>query len=268
MSNSAPSAYAPRRAASRNAPQDPRVVVAARPERSNELRLIPVRGPQLEKHILEPEEFGALALPVGDDGVVIGTDQSSRPAVLGMFKPKAVDMALVGGVYLAQLLALRATATGARVVVETARPQLWAPLAQNAGGGQQVIAVVPVRRAGGNLGATAASPVLLLRDAGARPPRSSAPKTPWMTTLTLVPFLDPKYGGQLITADHVAIQQVSPQEAELAARLFRLGPQDISALPTLLPELALWTARRGRQYVFSAPTRDETGLLGAPRRMD
>ncbi len=267
MSNSAPSGYAPRRAAPRDEPQQPRVLVAARPERDEELRLIPARGPQLEKHLLEPADFGALALPVGDDGVVIGTDQGSRPAVLGMFKPKAVDMALIGGAYLAQLLALRATATGARVVVETARPQLWAPLAQNAGGGQQVIAVVPVRRVGG-LGATGASPVLLLRDAGARPPRSSAPKTPWMTTLTLLPFLDPRYGGQLITADYVAIQQVSPQEAELGARLFRLSPQDIAALPSLLPELALWTARHGPPVRPSAPTRDETAVLGAPRRMD
>jgi len=267
MSNNAPSAYAPRRAAGRAPAPEQRVVVAARPERGTEQHMISARGPQLEKHILEPEEFAALALPVGDDGVVIGTDQGSRPAVLGLFKPKALDVALIGGSYLAQLLALRATATGARVVVETARPQLWAPLAQNAGGGQQVIAVVPVRRVG-NLGATASSPVLLLRDAGARPPRSSAPKTPWMTTLTLVPFLDPSYAGHLITSDYVAIQQISPQEAEVAARLFRLSPQDVSALPTLLPELALWTARHGRQYVFSAPTRDESGLLGAPRRMD
>ena len=267
MSNTT-SAYAPRRAANRGAAPEQRVVVAARPERGNEQRMIPARGPRLEKHILEPDEFDALALPVGDDGVIIGTDQGSRPAVLGLFKPKAVDVGLIGGSYLAQLLALRATATGARVVVETARPQLWAPLAQNAGGGQQVIAVVPVRRAGSNLGATAASPVLLLRDAGARPPRSSAPKVPWLTTLTLVPFLDPSYAGHLITSDFVAIQQISPQEAELAARLFRLSPQDVSALPTLLPELALWTARHGRQYVFSAPTRDESGLLGAPRRMD
>ena len=265
MSN-ATSAYAPRRAARGREPES-RVVVAARPERGSEQRLIPARGPQLERHILEPEQFDALALPVGDDGVVIGTDQGSRPAVLGMFKPKSVDIALIGGSYLAQVLALRATATGARVVVETARPQLWSSLAQNAGGGQQVIAVVPVRRVG-NLGATAASPVLLLRDAGARPPRSSAPKTPWVTTLTLLPFLDPGYSGHLITSDYVTLQQVSPQEAEVAARLFRLSPQDVSALPTLLPELALWTARHGRQYVFTAPTRDESALLGAPRRMD
>lgn len=266
-SNGTSAAYAPRRARRGGAEPEQRTVVAARPERGHEMHLIPARGPKLEKHLLEAAEFDALALPVGDDGVVIGTDQASRPAVISLFKPRAMDAALVGGAYMAQLVALRATATGARVVVETARPQLWAPLAQNAGGGQQVIAVVPVRRVG-NLGATPASPVLLLRDCGARPPRSAAPKTPWMTTLTLLPFLDPSFAGHLISSDYVALQQISPQEAELAARLFRLSPQDVAALPTLLPELALWTARHGRQYVYTAPTHDESALLGAPRRMD
>ncbi|MBR7839602.1 hypothetical protein KDL01_40495 [Actinospica durhamensis] len=265
-SNGSSAAYAPRRAR-RGGAQQERTVVAARPERGHEMHLIPARGPKLEKHILEPDEFNAVALPVGDDGVVIGTDQASRPAVISLFKPRAMDAALIGGAYMAQLIALRATATGARVVVETARPQLWAPLAQNAGGGQQVIAVVPVRRVG-NLGATAASPVLLLRDCGARPPRSAAPKTSWMTTLTLLPFLDPSFAGHLISSDYVALQQISPQEAELAARLFRLSPQDVAALPTLMPELALWAAKHGRQYVYTAPTHDESALLGAPRRMD
>lgn len=210
-SNGTSAAYAPRRARRGGAEPEQRTVVAARPERGHEMHLIPARGPKLEKHLLEAAEFDALALPVGDDGVVIGTDQASRPAVISLFKPRAMDAALVGGAYMAQLVALRATATGARVVVETARPQLWAPLAQNAGGGQQVIAVVPVRRVG-NLGATPASPVLLLRDCGARPPRSAAPKTPWMTTLTLLPFLDPSFAGHLISSDYVALQQISPRK--------------------------------------------------------
>ena len=142
-SNGTSAAYAPRRARRGAEPAEQRTVVAARPERGHEVHLIPARGPKLEKHLLEAGGLDALALPVGDDGVVIGTDQASRPAVISLFKPRAVDVALVGGAYMAQLIALRATATGARVVVETARPQLWAPLAQNAGGGQQVIAVVP-----------------------------------------------------------------------------------------------------------------------------
>lgn len=245
----------------------PRLVVAARPPRDEEVRQLPVRGPRHERHLLEADELNALALPVGDDGVVIGTDPNNRLAVLGLFRPRTVDGALVGGSYLAQLLALRAVATGARIVIETARPELWGPLAQNAGGGQPVVAVVPVRRVGA-LGATAASPVLLIRDCGARPPRLAQPKTPWQTTLTLLPFLDPAYAGQLVGADLVALQRISPQEAQLAARIIRLGVEDIQALPSLPDELTLWCARHGRQYVFGMPTQLEAGLLGAPRRVD
>ncbi|MBS2965329.1 hypothetical protein KGA66_19925 [Actinocrinis puniceicyclus] len=247
--------------------EPPRLVVAARPSRAEEVRLLPVHGPRHERHILEADQLSALSLPVGDDGVVIGSDPHRRPAVLGLFRPRPVDGALVAGSYLAQLLALRAAATGARIVIETARPELWSALAQNAGGGQQIVALVPVRRVGA-LGATASSPVLLIRDCGARPPRLSQPKTAWQTTFTLLPFLDPGYAGQLVSADLVALQRISPQEAQLAARVVRLGAEDVQALSGLPDELTLWCARHGRQYVYSMPTQLEAGLLGAPRRMD
>ena len=246
---------------------EPRLVVAARPARHEEVRLLPVRGPRHERHMLEAAELDALAVPVGDDGVVIGTDPARQPAVLGLFRPRAVDGALVAGSYVAQLIALRAVATGARVVIETARPELWAGLAQNASGGQQTVALVPVRRVGA-LGASAASPVLLIRDCGARPPKLAQPKTPWQTTLTLLPFLDPGYAGQLVGADLVALQRISPQEAQLAARVVRLGDDDVQALPGLPDEVTLWCARHGRQYVYGVPTQLEAGLLGNPRRMD
>jgi hypothetical protein len=228
---------------------------------------VPVRGPRHERHSLEPQELGALALPVGDDGVVIGTDSAHRPAVLGLFRPRPVEVALVGGCYLARLLALRAVATGARIVVETARPQLWAPLAQNAGGGQQVVTVAAVRRVGAT-GASGASPVLLIRDCGARPPRDAQAGSPWQTTLTLLPYLDPGHASSLINVDLLALQRISPQESRLAAGIARLDDDDIRALPELPDELTLWCARRGRRYVRCAPTGLETALLGAPRRVD
>ncbi|HVT69076.1 MAG TPA: hypothetical protein VHF26_15100 [Trebonia sp.] len=259
--------YQPTQQAPQDAGGGPRMVVAARPAREDEVRMLPVRGPRHEKHVLEADELSALSIPVGDDGVVVGTDPNRQNAVIGLFRPRPVDGALVAGSFLAQLVALRAAATGARIVIETARPELWAPLAQNAGGGQQVVALVPVRRVGA-LGASAASPVLLIRDCGARPPRLAQPKTPWQTTLTLLPFLDPNYAGQLVGADLVGLQRISPQEADLAARVIRLGNEDVQALPGLPDELTLWCARHGRQYVYGMPTPLEQGLLGNPRRMD
>jgi hypothetical protein len=245
----------------------PRVVVAARAARNEEVLTLPVRGPRHERHVLGADELGTLALPVGDDGVVIGVDPARRPAVLGLFRPRPTEIALVGGSYLAQLIALRAAATGARIVVETARPELWAPLAQNAGGGQQVVIVVPVRRVGPT-GATAAAPALLVRDCGARPPRPAQQRVPWQATLTLLPYLDPGYGGQLLAVDLLALQRISPQESEVAGRVARLTPDDVGALPGLPDDLTLWSARRGRQYVHSAPTQLEVSLLGSPRRVD
>ena len=248
-------------------PQDELPVrIEARPPKAQEQYLVPVRGPRHERHQLTAAELNALAVPVGDDGVVIGTDPANQPAVLNLFRPKPTDLALVGGSYLARLLALRAAATGARIVVETARPDLWGPLAQNAGGGQQVVRILPVRRVGA-LGAAPTAPVLLIRDCGARPPKQSAPKTPWQSTLTLLPYLDAAYASQLYNVDLLALQRISPQEAQLASRVARITPEDVRALPTLLDELTLWCARRGRQYVYTAPTQMELGLFGAPQRV-
>src|SRR5260370_14349696 len=99
----------------RRSAQEPRLVVAARPPRAEEVRLLPVRGPRHERHLLEAEELNALALPVGDDGVVIGTDPNRRPAVLGLFRPRPAAGALVAGSYLAPLLPLSTAPSGARI---------------------------------------------------------------------------------------------------------------------------------------------------------
>lgn len=225
------------------------------------------RGLRLERHALEAHQLGALTLPVSDDGIVIGHDQERIPAVLGLFRPEPYEISFVGGAYLIQVIALRAAAIGARVAIESGRPHLWASLAQQAGGGQQCITVHPVGRLGPQ-GPSAASPVLVVRDCGARPPRNRLAATPWETTLTLLPFLDPGLAGRLAEADLVGLQRVSPTEAQAAAHALNLAPQDGAALPSLADELTLWCTRRTRRYVLLGPTQVEVGFLGPPRRMD
>ncbi|MFJ5122790.1 hypothetical protein [Kitasatospora sp. NPDC088548] len=226
-----------------------------------------LRGPRREKHVLTAGDLGALSFPVGDDGVVIGEDPQGQPAVLGLFRPTAYDLVLVGGIWTAQVIALRAAATGARVAVETGRAQLWGPMAQAAGGGQPCVTVHQVGRLGPQ-GASVASPVLVVRDLGARPPRSRLSAAPWQTTLTLLPYLGPNAGRVLNSADLVGVQRVSPQEAELIGRVLSLDPQDVTALPGLGEDLTLWATRMRRQYVRTVPGPAEQQVLGAPRRMD
>jgi hypothetical protein len=224
-------------------------------------------GPRRERHLVDADALSQLALPVGDDGLILGVDPANQPAVLGLCRPTRLDIVLVGGVWMAQVIALRAAAIGARVAVETARPQLWSPMAQAAGGGQQCVTVHPVRRLAPQ-GPSPASPVLIIRDLGNRPPRSRITTAPWQSVLTLLPYLGPTTPRLLSNADIVGVQRISPQEAEVVGKVMRLGRDNIASLPSLSDQVALWCTNKHQQYVMTQPTDAETGLLGAPRRMD
>ncbi|MEU8570167.1 hypothetical protein AB0C51_17755 [Streptomyces pathocidini] len=224
-------------------------------------------GPRRNPHVLDSRRLAQLSLPVGDDGLIIGVDASNQTAVLGLCRPTRLDVVLVGGTWIAQVIALRAAATGARVAVETARPQAWTPMAQAAGGGQQCVTVHQVGRMAPQ-GPSAASPVLIVRDLGARPPRSRITAAPWQSVLTLVPYLGPTAPRLLAGADVVAVQRVSPQESEVLGKVMGLGAQDVASLPTLSDNVALWCTRKHRQYVMTQATEAENGLLGPARRMD
>ncbi|GAB2629881.1 hypothetical protein GCM10027168_71850 [Streptomyces capparidis] len=224
-------------------------------------------GPRRNRHVVPPDQSSGIALPVGDDGVVIGVDPLNQPAVLGLFRPAQFDVVLVGGVWLAQVIALRAVATGARVAVETGRGPVWQPMAQAAGGGMQSVAVHAVGQVAPQ-GPSVSSPVLVVRDCGARPPRSRLAAGPWQSVLTLLPYLGPNAPRLLGNADIVGVQRVSPQEAEVIGQVMGLPAQEAQALSSLGDNVTLWCTRRHRQLVTTLPTEPESGLLGAPRRVD
>ncbi|GGZ78744.1 hypothetical protein [Streptomyces subrutilus] len=224
-------------------------------------------GPRRERHVLLAEEVDALALPVGDDGVVIGVDAEGRPAVLGVNRPTPYEVTLIGGLWTAQVLALRTAATGARVAVETGRGQVWSELAREAGGGQQCVTLHDVGRVPPQ-GASAGSPVLVVRDCGMRPPRGRVVAGPWQSVLTLLPYLSPTAPRLLRQSSLVGVQRVSPDEAEQIGRLMNLPRPAVDSLPTLGDGVTLWCTPRDRQFVMTQGTDAETGLLGGARRID
>ncbi|MGW3434139.1 hypothetical protein ACWDHW_40370 [Streptomyces melanosporofaciens] len=224
-------------------------------------------GPRRERHVLSPDQLEAMALPVGDDGVVVGVDEQGQSAVLGFSRPEPFDVVLIGGLWTAQALALRAAGTGARIAIETGRPRMWANLVQAAGGGQQCMTVFDVGRVPPQ-GPSVGSPVLVVRDCGMRPPRGRVSALPWQSVLTLLPYLSPAAPRLLEHAGLVGIQRVSPDEAKQIGRIMALRQEDITALPTIPDWVTLWCTRASRQYVSLQATDPESGLLGAPRRVD
>lgn len=245
---------------------DPEGAAPALP-RQRSLAGFGLRGPRGGRHLVQSEGATQLSLPVGDDGIVVGVDPQNQPAVLSLLRPKPLDVLLVGSAWFAQLLALRAVAVGARVAVETARAPAWTQMAQAAGGGQQCVSVHDVRQIAPQ-GPSVSSPVLVVRDCGAQPPRNQLAPSPWQAVATLLPFLGPKAPRLLNRADLVGLQRLSPQETEIVARIMRLPRQVATALPTLSDNAVLWCTRNHQQFVLIEPTDAENGLLGAPRRID
>ncbi|MFD8012920.1 hypothetical protein [Streptomyces sp. NPDC058955] len=224
-------------------------------------------GPRHAGHTVPTAELGALSLPVGDDGVVIGEDAEGRSQLVGFHRSTPYDVLLIGGLWTAQVLALRAAATGSRVVVETGRPHAWVGLAQAAGAGLECITLHDVGRVP-PLGATVGSPAVVVRDCGMRPPRGRVVSSPWQSVLTLLPYLSPVAPRLMRAATLVGIQRVSPQEARQTGRILGLTQNEVDALPTLADGVTLWCAGGERHWVITNATDAESGLLGTARRMD
>lgn len=262
-----PSASVPVSASSPGVPGTPGAVSAPDVRKGRARMGFGLIGPRRDRHALAADQLESLALPVGDDGVVIGVDASGRPSVLGINRPTAYDVTLIGGLWTAQVLALRAAATGARVTVETGRGPSWTALAQAAGGGQQCIALHDVGRVPPQ-GASAGSPVVVIRDCGMRPPRGRVVSAPWQSVVTLLPYLSPVAPRLLEKSDLVGVQRVSPDEAAQIGRIMNLPQAETEALSTLADGVTLWCSARDRQFVMTQATDAETGLLGSARRMD
>ncbi|MEU0834164.1 hypothetical protein [Streptomyces sp. NPDC005969] len=226
-----------------------------------------LRGPRHAGHTLAAEQLGVLSLPVGDDGVIIGSDAEGRTQMIGFHRPTPYDVLLIGGLWTAQVLALRAAATGARVAVETGRTQAWTTLAQAAGAGLECISLHDVGRVPPT-GATVGSPVVVVRDCGMRPPRGRVVSSPWQSVLTLLPYLSPVASRLMRASTLVGIQRVSPAEADQIGRILGLARAESEALPTLADGVTLWVAGRERHWVMTSATDVENGLLGTARRMD
>ncbi|MFF2331264.1 MULTISPECIES: hypothetical protein [unclassified Streptomyces] len=224
-------------------------------------------GPRRERQSVTLDQLASLALPVGDDGMVIGVDAHGRPAVLGINRPTPYDVTLIGGLWTAQVLALRAAATGARIVVETGRAHAWTGLAHAAGGGQPCITLHDVGRVPPQ-GPSAGSPVVVVRDCGMRPPRGRVVSGPWQSVVTLLPYLSPVATRLIAKSTLVGLQRVSPDEAAQIGRVLHLPAAETQALSTLSDGVTLWCSERDREFVMTQATDAETGLLGGARRMD
>ncbi|WP_229831054.1 hypothetical protein [Actinoplanes ianthinogenes] len=203
--------------------------------------------------------------PSAGAGLVLGRDRQQVPVPLRLFAPEPVRIALVGGVWAAQLLIFRAFALGARVVVITTEPRAWAGFGERATGQYNRLTVHSSDQ-GVQLNGTAQMPTLAVYDLGMTGPATTPPLGPWRTQLTILRQLDRPGLAALQDAQLTLLQRLGGDESALAASALKLRPHSSQFLQFMADDMLALIGDGTDRYLFLAQTQTEQQFVGLPRR--
>jgi len=211
--------------------------------------------------------------PPGDQGgMVLGAGPAGEPLTVSAMRSVPTRIVLVGGLYLARQVALRALAVGAWVVVATGRPAAWQVLQKAAGTGPdgRLAPVVQIRRLSPvELPRPSADgPLLVVHDGGPTPQELFPPRSPWQTTVYVLPYLHPQAGATATAADLVLAQRLPVGQAQLAARIWRLPPPLEQQLSSLADDEVVALGHALWRRIRLVTTQREQQILGPVRRGD
>ncbi|MEJ2888237.1 hypothetical protein [Actinomycetospora aeridis] len=210
-----------------------------------------------------PSLVDGLGPPVRPAGVVLGADPDGEPVAVSLVRAAPTRVVLLGGLYLARQVTLRAVGAGTGAVVVTGRPPVWESVRDAGEPSVRLVGEPPA-----DLSVPDGPPLLVVYDRGATA-RSPAPaRRPRQTTLVVLPSLVPAVSDLADDADLVLIQRLPPHEAELAGRLWRLSPAMTETLRTLPDRGVVLLGRNLWRRVDLVTGPRETAILGPVRRGD
>ncbi len=210
------------------------------------------------------EEVDGLYLPVGSAGLMLGSNRHGKPVVIRLFRPEQTRALLIGGVRCAQLIALRAMALGARVVVQTARPRAWEPFVRGAAVPGESIAVVPPGRAVEMPPGSALHPLLVVVDVGPVGV-DNRPGAGWQATLVVRDEFSAADVDVASRADLLVLQPLKADEATLLGGALGLG-EVAQWMTRIRPDMVAVVNRRAVRWAMLAQTPIESQLVGPPGR--
>ncbi|MDQ0377522.1 hypothetical protein [Amycolatopsis thermophila] len=221
--------------------------------------------------VVDPMLLDAVS-PSGDrGGIVVGSGLKGEPLTISALRAQPTRIVLVGGLYLARQVALRAMAVGAWVTIATGRPAAWQVLPKAAGNqpnGRPPLVTIrrlsPVELPRPSEDA----PLLVVTDGGPTPQDLFPPRSPWHTTVYVLPYLHPQAATIANAADVVLMQRLPAGQAELAARIWRLPPQMMRQLTTLKDDQVVALGQNLWRPLRLVTTPKEQQLLGPVRRGD
>lgn len=215
-------------------------------------------------HVVTGETLRRMTGTLPGTGLILGVDRQRQPILVRLFRPAPTKVTLVGGVWAQRLLAFRALALGARVVLITTDPGAWQGFGELATGRSDRVAlwnnprppVVP---------ATAQQPALIIADTGAYGGAPLPEPRPWQTQLIVVRQLGTDNVRALQDCDLVIMQRLAAPEASVAVQAMGLTGQSTQLLQ-LMGEDMFALLDGDTRYVWLSPTGVERQYNGAPRR--
>jgi hypothetical protein len=220
---------------------------------------------RIGSHVASLGALAGLGVASPGAGLILGADRDRRPVPIRMFRPEPTRTTLVGGAWAGQLLAFRALALGARVVVLTVEPALWNGMGERATGRGDRMGVLAGERPIAVTG-TAQQPILVIYDLGLLGPTAPAPPGRWQTQLTILRRLDESGVPVLQETQLVMLQRLGGTEAALAGAALRLSSQSVRLLQVMEDDMLALLGGGADRYVWVAQTDLERRHTGAPRR--
>jgi type VII secretion protein EccE len=215
--------------------------------------------PLVRRRQVTPPAIEALDLPYGVAGLMIGANRHGAPVVVQLFRAEPTRAVVVGGMTATQLLVFRAMGLGARIVVQTARPQAWEPFVRSASAPGEAIALMPPGRPIGGPPPGPLRPLLVVVDVGT----VAADRTPgpgWQATLVVRDDLTPADVDAIGHADLVVLQPLPPEEAALAGAALGLGDA-AGWLTRIRDDMVGVVSRRTLRWALLSPTPVERSLF-------
>lgn len=235
------------------------------------LATLPLAGPTPaglapDSHLGPPRRSAAVAAlttPYGGSGLMIGVNRHSEPVSFRLFRPETTRVVLIGGAPVAQILAVRAMALGAYVLVQTTRPWAWEAFTRGLGSGAplSVMAPGPVTVPPG----TPLRPLLSIVDAGPVA-ADRTPGTPWHSTLVVRDDLSPVDVDVLGRADLALLQPLQPAEAAVAVSVLGLSRDQEAWLSRAQPGMVGVVHKRSVRWAAMSQTSYEQQLIGSLAR--
>lgn len=223
-----------------------------------------IRQPTVAPHSLPEPATAQLDLPLRTSGVMIG-QESRQPLVVRLFRPKQTQVGVFASTYVARVLAHRALAVGAQIVVVTARPAIWTPLVRSAPSGPWVTVVPP--NSSIPAGGSALRPPLIVDDVGVGG-ATRRELGPWQTGVTLRPYLAEQAVGTLHAFDMVVLQRTSPESVPIIRQAFGIPADSAQWLPRMPDDTVALVERGQVRFVGLAVTQVEQMAFGKPTRQD